>query len=235
MLQLSDISTGTQLTSYSQVVSCCDAPGGSSGTSNSGRARSDPTHQHRHSGGHFTAAVQAMDCETHSPQVSPACPHARPPPCPGNSVGAHGLSSDCHLLQRVMASSPVKASNLHDWHEAAQPWNHFPPGLEIAKIYWVHTSRRSRCFSPVFISYFGSVFSLTLFGFSFYSGNWDFLGSGLPEAHNLNYCLSLIIFTTNGPRFWISLWFKFSPPCFVLCFEVFSFLFGWFLNWWKRI
>lgn len=43
--------------------------GGSSGTSNSGRARSDPTHQHRHSGGHFTAAVQAMDCETHSPQV----------------------------------------------------------------------------------------------------------------------------------------------------------------------
>lgn len=43
--------------------------GGSSGTSNSGRARSDPTHQHRHSGGHFTAAVQAMDCEAHSPQV----------------------------------------------------------------------------------------------------------------------------------------------------------------------
>lgn len=48
---------------------CYDFIGGSSGTSNSGRARSDPTHQHRHSGGHFTAAVQAMDCETHSPQV----------------------------------------------------------------------------------------------------------------------------------------------------------------------
>ncbi|KAF2979604.1 hypothetical protein EK904_008378, partial [Melospiza melodia maxima] len=49
---------------------------GSSGTSNSGRARSDPTHQHRHSGGHFTAAVQAMDCETHSPQDSMEVGHS---------------------------------------------------------------------------------------------------------------------------------------------------------------
>lgn len=58
---------------HSRCVVLCRAgvlsAGGSSGTSNSGRARSDPTHQHRHSGGHFTAAVQAMDCETHSPQV----------------------------------------------------------------------------------------------------------------------------------------------------------------------
>lgn len=59
----------------------------SSGTSNSGRARSDPTHQHRHSGGHFTAAVQAMDCETHSPQVSGhTALHSRPPLCPGVPV-----------------------------------------------------------------------------------------------------------------------------------------------------
>ena len=43
--------------------------GGSSGTSTSGRARSDPTHQHRHSGGHFSAAVQAMDCDNLCPQV----------------------------------------------------------------------------------------------------------------------------------------------------------------------
>ncbi|MGH0176740.1 UNVERIFIED_CONTAM: hypothetical protein FKN15_073483 [Acipenser sinensis] len=41
--------------------------GGSTGTSNSGRARSDPTHPH--SGGQFTAAVQAMDCEAHCLQV----------------------------------------------------------------------------------------------------------------------------------------------------------------------
>lgn len=58
-----------------RVIPCPDIKGGSSGTSNSGRARSDPTHQHRHSGGHFAAAVQAMDCETHSPQVSvPSAP-----------------------------------------------------------------------------------------------------------------------------------------------------------------
>lgn len=54
---------------YFSYISFKITKGGSSGTSNSGRARSDPTHQHRHSGGHFTAAVQAMDCETHSPQV----------------------------------------------------------------------------------------------------------------------------------------------------------------------
>uniref|UniRef100_A0A2K5D171 Dual specificity tyrosine-phosphorylation-regulated kinase 1A n=1 Tax=Aotus nancymaae TaxID=37293 RepID=A0A2K5D171_AOTNA len=59
-----------QSQSSGTTSSTSSSSGGSSGTSNSGRARSDPTHQHRHSGGHFTAAVQAMDCETHSPQVS---------------------------------------------------------------------------------------------------------------------------------------------------------------------
>ncbi|XP_005375804.2 PREDICTED: dual specificity tyrosine-phosphorylation-regulated kinase 1A isoform X1 [Chinchilla lanigera] len=58
-----------QSQSSGTTSSTSSSSGGSSGTSNSGRARSDPTHQHRHSGGHFTAAVQAMDCETHSPQV----------------------------------------------------------------------------------------------------------------------------------------------------------------------
>jgi hypothetical protein len=67
--------TRAKLALNSQVFPCPDIKGGSSGTSNSGRARSDPTHQHRHSGGHFAAAVQAMDCETHSPQVSvPSAP-----------------------------------------------------------------------------------------------------------------------------------------------------------------
>ncbi|XP_023599084.1 dual specificity tyrosine-phosphorylation-regulated kinase 1A isoform X4 [Myotis lucifugus] len=58
-----------QSQSSGTTSSTSSSSGGSSGTSNSGRARSDPTHQHRHSGGHFSAAVQAMDCETHSPQV----------------------------------------------------------------------------------------------------------------------------------------------------------------------
>lgn len=48
---------------------CCAIAGGSSGTSTSGRARSDPTHQHRHStGGHFSAAV-GIDCQNLCPQV----------------------------------------------------------------------------------------------------------------------------------------------------------------------
>ena len=81
------IYTWTKLALHSQGVPCCDTSGGSSGTSNSGRARSDPTHQHRHSGGHFTAAVQAMDCETHSPQVSGhTALRSRPPLCPGVPV-----------------------------------------------------------------------------------------------------------------------------------------------------
>lgn len=150
---------------------CFNAPGGSSGTSNSGRARSDPTHQHRHSGGHFTAAVQAMDCETHSPQVSPARPHARPPPCLRSSVGAQGLSSDCHLPQRVTASSPVRASHLQDWHKAAQPCSHFPPCLETAKIYWVRASRCSMWVSPVFISFtLGAFWALPCLEFRFTVG-----------------------------------------------------------------
>lgn len=46
--------------------------GGSSGTSTSGRARSDPTHHHRHSGGHFSTAMPSIDCDNLRPQVSGA-------------------------------------------------------------------------------------------------------------------------------------------------------------------
>lgn len=46
--------------------------GGSSGTSTSGRARSDPTHHHLHSGGHFGTALPAIDGDTLCPQVSPS-------------------------------------------------------------------------------------------------------------------------------------------------------------------
>lgn len=44
--------------------------GGSSGTSTSGRARSDPTHHHLHSGGHFGTALPAIDGDSLCPQVS---------------------------------------------------------------------------------------------------------------------------------------------------------------------
>ena len=149
-------------------MSCCDAPGGSSGTSNSGRARSDPTHQHRHSGGHFTAAVQAMDCETHSPQVSPACPHVRPPPCPRSSVGCPVSLGDCRFLRMVIASSPVRGSNLH---KAAQPRSHFPPYLEIAKIYWAHMSHCTRYFFPcVYLIYPVAFLALPCLDFCFTVG-----------------------------------------------------------------
>ncbi|XP_032327874.1 dual specificity tyrosine-phosphorylation-regulated kinase 1A-like [Camelus ferus] len=61
--------TVEQSQSSGTTSSTSSSSGGLSGTSSSGRARSDPTQQQRHSGGRFTAAVQAMDCETHSPQV----------------------------------------------------------------------------------------------------------------------------------------------------------------------
>lgn len=47
-----------------------DSLGGSSGTSTSGRARSDPTHHHLHSGGHFGTALPAIDGDSLCPQVS---------------------------------------------------------------------------------------------------------------------------------------------------------------------
>lgn len=43
--------------------------GGSSGTSTSGRARSDPTHHHLHSGGHFGTVMPAIDGDSLCPQV----------------------------------------------------------------------------------------------------------------------------------------------------------------------
>ncbi|XP_026076353.1 dual specificity tyrosine-phosphorylation-regulated kinase 1A isoform X1 [Carassius auratus] len=47
-----------QSQSSGTTSSTSSSSGGSSGTSTSGRARSDPTHQHRHSGGHFSAAAR---------------------------------------------------------------------------------------------------------------------------------------------------------------------------------
>ena len=44
--------------------------GGSSGTSTSGRARSDPTHHHLHSGGHFGPVMPAIEGDSLCPQVS---------------------------------------------------------------------------------------------------------------------------------------------------------------------
>nr|XP_033806186.1 dual specificity tyrosine-phosphorylation-regulated kinase 1A isoform X2 [Geotrypetes seraphini]XP_033806187.1 dual specificity tyrosine-phosphorylation-regulated kinase 1A isoform X2 [Geotrypetes seraphini]XP_033806188.1 dual specificity tyrosine-phosphorylation-regulated kinase 1A isoform X2 [Geotrypetes seraphini]XP_033806189.1 dual specificity tyrosine-phosphorylation-regulated kinase 1A isoform X2 [Geotrypetes seraphini]XP_033806190.1 dual specificity tyrosine-phosphorylation-regulated len=90
-----------QSQSSGTTSSTSSSSGGSSGTSNSGRARSDPTHQHRHSGGHFTAAVQAMDCETHSPQVR----QQFPPP-----VGWTGTDAP---TQVTIETHPVQETTFH--------------------------------------------------------------------------------------------------------------------------
>uniref|UniRef100_A0A8D0L110 Dual specificity tyrosine-phosphorylation-regulated kinase 1A n=1 Tax=Sphenodon punctatus TaxID=8508 RepID=A0A8D0L110_SPHPU len=90
-----------QSQSSGTTSSTSSSSGGSSGTSNSGRARSDPTHQHRHSGGHFTAAVQAMDCETHSPQVR----QQFPPP--------HGWTGTEAPTQVTVETHPVQETTFH--------------------------------------------------------------------------------------------------------------------------
>uniref|UniRef100_A0A671N370 Dual specificity tyrosine-phosphorylation-regulated kinase 1A n=1 Tax=Sinocyclocheilus anshuiensis TaxID=1608454 RepID=A0A671N370_9TELE len=60
-----------QSQSSGTTSSTSSSSGGSSGTSTSGRARSDPTHHHRHSSGHFGIAMPAIDCDNLCPQVSP--------------------------------------------------------------------------------------------------------------------------------------------------------------------
>ena len=136
-----------KLTSDLQVL-CCDPEGGSSGTSNSGRARSDPTHQHRHSGGHFTAAVQAMDCETHSPQVS------SPPWRPGPAAAGRGRGGrqarfrwSCCLPHGVSVASTCVGNSALSVTKEARLCSFPPRYVEAANISRVHTSHCSSCYS----------------------------------------------------------------------------------------
>ncbi|KAB1255175.1 Dual specificity tyrosine-phosphorylation-regulated kinase 1A [Camelus dromedarius] len=86
--------TVEQSQSSGTTSSTSSSSGGLSGTSSSGRARSDPTQQQRHSGRHFTAAVQAMDCETHSPQVGPGAALHPMTAVPGVGGGQHRAPGD---------------------------------------------------------------------------------------------------------------------------------------------
>lgn len=119
------------------------AEGGSSGTSNSGRARSDPTHQHRHSGGHFTAAVQAMDCETHSPQVSSQCSWHSPAHfnCDSSSVRMFEALCLCPLFLKACNTLTAEEESFDHGH-------HVTPFLLEMRTHIGHTHRPSRL-SPV--------------------------------------------------------------------------------------
>uniref|UniRef100_A0A8C8VEA1 Dual specificity tyrosine-phosphorylation-regulated kinase 1A n=1 Tax=Pelusios castaneus TaxID=367368 RepID=A0A8C8VEA1_9SAUR len=103
-----------QSQSSGTTSSTSSSSGGSSGTSNSGRARSDPTHQHRHSGGHFAAAVQAMDCETHSPQVR----QQFPPPLGWTGTEAPAqVTVETHPVQETTFHvTPQQQNALHHHH-----------------------------------------------------------------------------------------------------------------------
>ncbi|XP_076876174.1 dual specificity tyrosine-phosphorylation-regulated kinase 1A [Brachyhypopomus gauderio] len=88
-----------QSQSSGTTSSTSSSSGGSSGTSTSGRARSDPTHQHRLSGGHFSAAV-GMDCHNLCPQARQAFPGL-------GWVGGDGLQ------QAAGETHPVQETTFH--------------------------------------------------------------------------------------------------------------------------
>ncbi|XP_035636001.1 dual specificity tyrosine-phosphorylation-regulated kinase 1A-like isoform X2 [Oncorhynchus keta] len=94
-----------QSQSSGTTSSTSSSSGGSSGTSTSGRARSDPTHQHRHSGGHFSA-VQAMDCENLFPQARQPLP---PPVGWAGGKGAQTVTVETHPVQETTFHVPPQA------------------------------------------------------------------------------------------------------------------------------
>ncbi|CAB1316542.1 unnamed protein product, partial [Coregonus sp. 'balchen'] len=105
-----------QSQSSGTTSSTSSSSGGSSGTSTSGRARSDPTHQHRHSGGHFSAAVQAMDCENLCPQANRelndllSAKQPFPPPVGwAGGKGAQTVTVETHPVQETTFHVPPQA------------------------------------------------------------------------------------------------------------------------------
>ncbi|KAM4699275.1 dual specificity tyrosine-phosphorylation-regulated kinase 1A isoform 1-T2 [Discoglossus pictus] len=109
-----------QSQSSGTTSSTSSSSGGSSGTSNSGRARSDPTHQHRHSG--FTAAVQAMDCEAHSPQIR----QPFPPPVVGWTVteAPTQVTIETHPVQETTFHVPPSQQNVSHHHGNSSHHHH---------------------------------------------------------------------------------------------------------------
>uniref|UniRef100_A0A673HT82 Dual specificity tyrosine-phosphorylation-regulated kinase 1A n=1 Tax=Sinocyclocheilus rhinocerous TaxID=307959 RepID=A0A673HT82_9TELE len=118
-----------QSQSSGTTSSTSSSSGGSSGTSTSGRARSDPTHQHRHSGGHFSAVVTgSLICVC-------ALPQARQGFAPALGwVGGDGLqqaAGETHPVQETTFHVPPhqpKALHPHHHHHHHHPPQQHAPG-----------------------------------------------------------------------------------------------------------
>ncbi|KTF83490.1 hypothetical protein cypCar_00009956 [Cyprinus carpio] len=105
-----------QSQSSGTTSSTSSSSGGSSGTSTSGRARSDPTHHHRHSGGHFGTAMPAIDCDNLCPQARQ--PYHPPVVWPG-IVGPEPVTVETHPVQETTFHVPPqhpKALHPHHHH-----------------------------------------------------------------------------------------------------------------------
>uniref|UniRef100_A0A8C2AKJ6 dual-specificity kinase n=1 Tax=Cyprinus carpio TaxID=7962 RepID=A0A8C2AKJ6_CYPCA len=105
-----------QSQSSGTTSSTSSSSGGSSGTSTSGRARSDPTHHHRHSSGHFGTAMPPIDCDNLCPQARP--PYHPPVVWPG-IVGPEPVTVETHPVQETTFHVPPqhpKALHPHHHH-----------------------------------------------------------------------------------------------------------------------
>ncbi|KAM9451919.1 dual specificity tyrosine-phosphorylation-regulated kinase 1A-like isoform 1-T3 [Salvelinus alpinus] len=92
-----------QSQSSGTTSSTSSSSGGSSGTSTSGRARSDPTHHHLHSGGHFGAVLPAIDGDTLCPQARKTYP---PPLVRGGGIGPEPVAGETHPVQETTFHVP---------------------------------------------------------------------------------------------------------------------------------
>ncbi|XP_029026932.1 dual-specificity tyrosine-(Y)-phosphorylation regulated kinase 1A, b isoform X1 [Betta splendens] len=92
-----------QSQSSGTTSSTSSSSGGSSGTSTSGRARSDPTHHHLHSGGHFGAAMPTIDGDSLCPQARQPYP---PPLVWGGGVGPESVTGETHPVQETTFHVP---------------------------------------------------------------------------------------------------------------------------------
>uniref|UniRef100_A0A4W4E8M1 Dual specificity tyrosine-phosphorylation-regulated kinase 1A n=1 Tax=Electrophorus electricus TaxID=8005 RepID=A0A4W4E8M1_ELEEL len=92
-----------QSQSSGTTSSTSSSSGGSSGTSTSGRARSDPTHHHRHSGGHFGTTMPTIDCDNLCPQTRQ--PY-HPPVVWTGGVGPEPVTVETHPVQETTFHVP---------------------------------------------------------------------------------------------------------------------------------
>ncbi|XP_035241331.1 dual specificity tyrosine-phosphorylation-regulated kinase 1A-like isoform X1 [Anguilla anguilla] len=119
-----------QSQSSGTTSSTSSSSGGSSGMSTGGRARSDPTHQHRHSGGRFSAAVPAIDCDNLCPQVRQPYP---PPGVWTGGVGSEPVTVETHPVQETTFHVPPQQPKaLHPHHHPHAHLHHHPHGPGLA-------------------------------------------------------------------------------------------------------